>query len=582
MLNKSIHFLIIFIFSLILNWEIEAAEPQKKALGDDKVKRTILSFLDPNSLGRLTYTKKDFSECVKQMDFFIENKKFLITISGIKGALSNIEFLGPDQTRIREIKNNLLRLHLLIMKLCPSVMIKTVRIIKYNLQPKDGIIYYYPCYNPEFHGNKAKNQALEKTIESKRAELQQLFIRAINISLPPISPKSQDLLFAHFFYQEVVRAIAISTLADFETIKTRISGILPSLICWAGNPNMTPESYENFIRDWAIHGSFSRSASYLIKIFANPVSPEKTIQEYFERLLETTAQEKDGGGTILAKKLAFATGIALNPIAISKFGSRLLKWLIQNEQRVLPTECRSSHFHEKFIHELYFPLSALIFNLNLPKTTSQEVLNYLFFNLKQLAVDPIHEGYLRSWDFHENSNKNTFLYCSKWDLFCEFLMNFARTAHGSEVILENIEAILLEPHFGLKLKENLIQSLYAGFDWDYYFKNYSIDHDVKRPAEFPEKTTEAILEWLSKIPQANMPFQILEEMVSRGKLSPQGIDQALDILIENPDEDFKTQVLIKLIKKASLHPVDHRRILMISTFFSEESKWQIQEAYWQQ
>lgn len=43
--------------------------------------------------------------------------------------------------------------------------------------------YQLPKYNPKCYGNKARNQALEKTFEEKREKPQQLFIRCYKIMI---------------------------------------------------------------------------------------------------------------------------------------------------------------------------------------------------------------------------------------------------------------------------------------------------------------------------------------------------------------------------------------------------------------
>lgn len=616
MLTKLFEFLLISLFPLLPTQGVQDVGPQEKVLTDDKVKRYILSFLDPNSLGRLTYTKKSFCECVNQMDFFRESKRFLKTISEIKAVLSKIEFLVQNGAEIKIINYHESRLISLIDNLWSSAMVETKLIhinpdsddseddeVDYN--PKMSFLYYYPVYNPMFSGSRARSQALEKTIASKRAELQQLFIRMINIPLPLIADfnyrlppivdfdaHNNDLRITHCLHRDLISSIALSTLADFETIKTGINEIHAGLDCWVQNPNITQETYENFLGKWVSDWPFSECTSYLTQIFANPVTPEETVKEYFEKILETTVpnlettvpDDEIEQELIEETRMAFATGVALNPIAISTIGDRLLKWLIQNEQSVLYTECGKHINHSRFIRHFYFPLRALILNLNLPKTTSKEVLDYLLSKLKQIAVPPTYareESFWdrhRFWDFPEKSSRSNFFQSSEWDIFYELLIYFAKTAHGSEVILENLEAILLEPLFDLKLKVDLIQSLFEGFSWDYYFKNYNHDYDVKLPAALPGEPTLAILFWISKLPLADIPFQILNRMVSVGKLSPQAIDKVIDIMTENPNEEFKTQLLIKLIKKTSLHQGHRRRILMISTPFSDELKSQIQEA----
>lgn len=140
--------------------------------------------------------------------------------------------------------------------------------------------------------------------------------------------------------------------------------------------------------------------------------------------------------------------------------------------------------------------------------------------------------------------------------------------------------ILSESHLSFEYKKDLIQSLFEGFDWDYYFKNYSIDHDVKLPGPFPERPTLAILEWISEIPLSSQPLEILNQLLSRGGLSSQALNKAIEIIVSNSNLEFKTktQMLIKLIEKSRLYQAHYERIFAISDSFPEELKKQIQEA----
>lgn len=598
--------LIVFFFSIIFPQQSKATTTLSKALCEKSVKRNFLSFLDPNTLGRLTYTSRDFKESVDAMDYFIENKKFLTTIFRIKIVLSNIEFLGQNGRENKEIiKNQVIKLFSLLHDLYPHIQLVSQK----KFEIKDSSLYSpivirEPIYNPEFCGNKARDQALAKTITAKRTDIQQLFIRVFKFyKFDSVLDKdlftSLDNRFSNF--RDYHDLVCKSALADYEVIKAGMiheSGLseedLIFTVChqdlldvnWVSNPNTSAEVLKEVLdrtMDKYIVSSDS-VINFIQLIFSSPVNSKETIKDYFEGLLETTERaEGEGEGEFQEKKFAFASAIALNPDAISKFGSRLFSWLIQNEEMLLLAE-HGLYFtsNTSFEPEHYFPLSALMFNSNLPETTSQEVLDYLLRNLKQLAgTTPIPIGHYSRWaPFQNKPIENDLLFSSfsKKNLFSKFLLRFARTAHGSEVILKKLEIVLAERHFSFKYKCVLIQCLLEGFDWDYYFKNYSINHDVKRPGHFPEKAASAIIDWLSQLPQLQMPTNILKEMVFRGGLNSESIHKTIDLITEHSDAKFKIEILIKLIEKSSLYSDHYQRISHILESYPDETNRLIQEA----
>lgn len=190
---------------------------------------------------------------------------------------------------------------------------------------------------------------------------------------------------------------------------------------WIRNPSISVEAHNEYVEnfmDGFIPVSGPESVDFLQWIFSNPVSDVETMKNHFEGLLETTephqeAQEDEC--TFQEKKFAFVSGIASNPIAISRFGSRLLGWLIQNEEMLLWAE-NGFNFNGGYY---CFPLSSLMLNSNLSGTTSQELADYLILNLKQPATTPEAVDHFTKWACFRQE-QNSFFQKQNGNLFSQF------------------------------------------------------------------------------------------------------------------------------------------------------------------
>lgn len=80
---------------------------------------------------------------------------------------------------------------------------------------------------------------------------------------------------------------------------------------------------------------------------------------------------------------------------------------------------------------------------------------------------------------------------------------------------------------------------------------------------------EAILNWIFQIPHSGIPIEILVEMVFRRRLISQASNKMIDILAENPEAEFKTKILINLLKNRDSMQLIIKKIVLISESFSE-------------
>lgn len=519
---------------------------EKQFFGERTLKRAMCSFLDPNSLGMLTSSNKDFNTIVGQMDYFKENKKFLNNIREIKIMLSVMESLLQSKKENKEmIKMGVKKLNKLLWSLYPHVHLKTG-----DLVCDTGI----PFYNPEFCGNPARDQAIAKTIKAKHLELQQLFIRYMCLD-----QKFLDREIANLLSRE---PIFTSFLANIDTL----INIAPSELKddlefdrgfdWMRNPNVSPSEYKkSLVSEFLVdnYQDHEDDSCIVCLTLSNPLLPDELIKDSFGKCLEVT-------GRLTRSQIIAAQGIALNPIAIKNFGERLLDWIIKNEEKVLVAESALDQYGNHIL-----PLTSLLYNYNLSKAISEKLADHLISRLEYWVVFPadgISTGLPRD---------------SKIKAFSNWVVKFAKTAHGSEAIIKKLDSILVKPHFNAQFKIDLIGSLAKGYDWQYYFKNYSMNDDVKLPAPYPEKVRLTIMEFLSR--ERNFPedlremrIQIIIDLLSRGEMNSKEIDKTLDLISEIPLSETHLFLVFLLLQNAKLSADNYQRIIDISASYPEKNK----------
>lgn len=128
------------------------------------------------------------------------------------------------------------------------------------------------------------------------------------------------------------------------------------------------------------------------------------------------------------------------------------------------------------------------------------------------------------------------------------------------------------------MKLNLIEFLVEGFDWNYYFKNYSMDDDVHLPASFPSSVRSTIMQFISReVPGLliDKKMKIILQLSSRAGMDSNEIHQTLDLIITNQSLDYQLYCILRLPSNSNLLQDHYQRIRNISESFSEELRNQI-------